>query len=211
MVLTERDTAIVRTLSTKVRVLTLAQIACSWWRDARQPGVLARKRLRHLTEARLIREEVLPAHPMLPLTEPMLSWRPEDADPDFGAVAYRLQRRWSGEYAPTRVYLADRLAGLRFGSAARGRIQHPDQTTHDLHVSALYLKLLSERPELAASWVGEDEFAKEREGEKLPDAVLKDETGEVFFVIEFGGRYDAERFRDFHLDCRERELPYDLW
>jgi len=33
----------------------------------------------------------------------------------------------------------------------------------------------------------------------------------VFCVIEFGGAYSAERVRDFHEDCVQHNLPYQLW
>lgn len=209
--LTERDEAILRTLACKVRYLTLQQVAATWWRSALHRALIARRRLRLLREKGLLEEVTLPAHPMLPLAEPIVRWRVGDEDPPFDQVAYRLQQRWAAQYRPTRIFFATARAARHFGAVNRGRILHPDQITHDLHVSALYLKLLKEAPELAAHWVGEDEFAKEREGEKLPDAVLRDGKGPPAFVVEFGGRYDASRLRDFHEDCRKRMLPYDLW
>ena len=30
-------------------------------------------------------------------------------------------------------------------------------------------------------------------------------------AIEFGGRYDVERIREFHRDCVARRRPYELW
>ena len=30
-------------------------------------------------------------------------------------------------------------------------------------------------------------------------------------AIEFGGRYEAERVQDLHVDCAKRGRPYELW
>jgi hypothetical protein len=66
-------------------------------------------------------------------------------------------------------------------------------------------------PQWAAAWRGEDLLAHTRRGEKLPDAFIVTETDQVAWVVEFGGGYDAQRVEAFHLDCAERQLPYQLW
>ena len=50
-----------------------------------------------------------------------------------------------------------------------------------------------------------------RPGEKRPDALLVGPGGQPRLVVEFGGRYDAARVRDFHQDIARRDLPYQLW
>jgi hypothetical protein len=210
VLLTPRDRSILATLTSKVRLVTLHQVAATWWSGS---GALpnARQRVRRLRQADLLDARSLPAHPLLPLAAPIFTWAPGQPDPDCGAMAYHLQHRWTTQYQPTTVYFATHRAALHLGAPAPGRVEHPDQVTHDLHVSALYLRLRREHPDLAAAWVGEDVFAAEREGQKLPDAVLKDSRGRVVLVIEFGGKYDPDRVRAFHDDCRRRQHSYQLW
>jgi len=38
-----------------------------------------------------------------------------------------------------------------------------------------------------------------------------DAAGNVAWVLEFGGGYDAARVEAFHVDCAARNLPYQLW
>ena len=211
MHLTPRDNAILSALTTKVRLLTLAQMVEAWWPASSSARPNARKRVALLLEAGLIKTATVPAHPMLSLDQPILTWRPGDAAPDFDQVAYQLQSRWPREYVPTHVYHASHRAARHYGSRSHGAIRHPDQATHDLHLSSVFLRVLRDYPQIALQWVGEDEFAPEREGEKLPDAVVKDAAGAVRLVIEFGGKYDPKRFKAFHEDCASRQLPYQLW
>jgi hypothetical protein len=82
---------------------------------------------------------------------------------------------------------------------------------HDLHVAAIYLRLLRDRPEEAANWVSESVLAPLRRGQKLPDAEIHDAHGRPIKVIEFGGSYSPERLQKVHADCERRQLPYELW
>lgn len=211
MKFTQRDKIILRTLAKKVRLMTADQVAQAWWRPSTASSVLAMRRLRALKAQRLVDTVTVPAHPMIDLAAPILTWQPGQPDPDYYAISYRLTSRWPGQYVPTSIYFATDRAVRMFGISAAQPIRHPDQATHDLHLSAVYIKLLHEQPELAFAWIGEDEFAAEREGQKLPDAVTKDAAGNVTLVIEFGGKYDPVRFKAFHEDCRKRGTPYQLW
>jgi len=86
------------------------------------------------------------------------------------------------------------------------------QATHDLGVAALWLRLLSAAPQWAAAWRSEDLLAHTRSGEKLPDAFIVDQAGQVQWVLEFAtDNYDAQRIREFHDDCAVRHLPYQIW
>jgi hypothetical protein len=38
-----------------------------------------------------------------------------------------------------------------------------------------------------------------------------DAQDQVAWVIEFGGGYDTHRVKEFHADCLQRSLPYQLW
>ena len=206
MPMTDRDREILLTLTHRVRLLSLRQIARTWWPTASVDA--ARQRL--ATMPTLLSRLKLNAHPELDLTAPLLTWHPGDPEPRFGSLSYQLRKRWTQAPEPTTVYVATDTAARYLGGFG-GRLRRPLQATHDLHVSQLYLRLLKQDPERAALWVSEEHFAAERRREKLPDAVLRDAAGQIRMVIEFGGAYDTHHVKRVHLDCVARALPYELW
>lgn len=207
--LTPRDAAIVQALVQKVRLFSQRQIVDHWWN-----GELAnsRRRLKRLADRNLLQHMSVMARPALAFESPLVTWRPGDAAPDFGKIAYRCQARW--RFRPARqcvVWLATEVASQAYGGTARGELKHPTQATHDLGVAAVWLRLLQVAPQWASAWRGEDLLAHTRRGEKLPDAFIVDDRDQVIWVIEFGGGYDTERVEAFHQDCVSRSLPYQLW
>jgi hypothetical protein len=207
-----RDEEILQTLAVKVRIMSLAQIASNWWSGRESAVRTARRRLAALVQAGLLVRVFVQARPLPPITGPVLSWQPGLPEPDFGPVAWKLEKRWTAGPRETAAYLATRKCANLFGGKARGILKYPHQATHDLGVAAIYLYLLRQRPEAAKAWIGEDMLAPERSGEKLPDAVLASDPGQrPWLVLEFGGAYDINRLRTFHQDCAERKLPYELY
>lgn len=209
--MTERDREIVSVLSSKIRLLSFDEILRRWWPPSKSAETNARRRLSALVDERLLARETASARPMLSLTEPVFRWKPGQDAPAFGELSWKLQSRWTGPSRDVTVYLATRRAAAIFGGGADGRIKNPSQTTHDIHLGALYLKFRQEAPTLAAGWIGEGVLAPSREGQKLPDAILHDREGRPRLVIEFGGAYPADRIEAFHQDCALRGLPYELW
>lgn len=209
MTLASRDIDLLQTLTTRVRLLTAAQAADTWWTNRRREA-RATRRLRELCRAGLLQERAVLSEPFLPLDAPIASWAPGDATPDYHAIAWRLQRRWTETARETVVFLATDLAADTVGGVA-ARLPTLGQETHDLHVSQVYLRMRRERPQLAAYWLGEEIVRPTRTDEKLPDALIVTRAGNPARVIEFGGRYDHKRVAAFHLDCQARGLPYELW
>ena len=214
MQLTDRDREILIALTHKVRLLSLEQIARTGWTDSRSGSATARTRLAVLTypasRSYVMQRLKLNAHPELALDGPIFLWQPGEATPHFGALSYRLKKRWDQAPKPTTVYIATEKAARYFGGFG-GKLRRPLQATHDLHVAQLYLQLLQIDPARAGLWVSEDRFAPERRREKLPDAVIQDVAGNITLVIEFGGAYDAKHVERVHFDCVTRSLPYELW
>jgi hypothetical protein len=208
LAITERDEELLATLSLKVHLASLGQIASAWWAKSRTPAKSARVRLRKLQESGWLEKQRVNIHPLLPLLQPLLTWAPSKAEPDFGAIAYRLQKRWTKALEPTTVYIASRKTAHRFGGFG-GKFKHRTQLTHDLHLAAIYFAMLSEDSALAKRWSGEEERCSD--GEKLPDAVLIDADANVTEVIEFGGQYDRRRVEAFHRYCEIRCFQYQLW
>jgi hypothetical protein len=76
-------------------------------------------------------------------------------------------------------------------------------------VSELFLRYRSVDRQRASGWIGELSFSRDRKHSKRPDAVIRDEQGEVERAIEFGGAFKPDRVRAFHQDWRT--VPYTLW
>lgn len=188
------------------------QIANSWWRGLTHAEESARRRLRQLHDARLVKCVRVMARALPAMPEPVLQWSPQASVPDFGSIAWKLQSRWTTEPKQTTVWFATKKATQLFGGKSPGRIKQEYQATHDLGVSETYLILRQQRPSLAEHWIGEDELAPHRRGQKLPDAVIATQPRKrPDLVLEFGGAYDKPRLIDFHADCEQRGLPYEIW
>lgn len=188
------------------------QIANAWWPGFAHAEECARRRLRELQDTRLLERVRVMARALPPMTEAVLQWEPKATVPDFGSVAWKLQSRWTTEPRQTTVWFATKKATQLFGGKSPGRIKQEYQATHDLGVSEMYLILRNNRPSLAQHWIGEDQLAPHRRGQKLPDAVIAPQPEErPELVLEFGGAYDKPRLIDFHADCEQRGLPYEIW
>jgi hypothetical protein len=211
MELTDRERQLIDALASKVRMFSAEQIARSWWPDSESGRNNCRNRLRELTARGLLNRTQIFCPPLLPLREPVYCWQPGKEPPNFGALSWQLQSRWTKEPRPTTVYLASPRAVKLFGGTADGKIKNIFQATHDVHLAGVFLRLLETAPRLAASWVGEDVLAPTRVRQKLPDAILHDDQGRPRLVIEFGGSYPPERVADFHQDNLARGLPYEMW
>jgi hypothetical protein len=208
----ERNESILDTLALRVRLLSLEQIAHTWFGDQVQPVAGARRMMERLVKAGLAAAKPDYAYPMLKLTGPILIWKPGQAMPDPGAIARLLRsRRPKTPTHKVETYrstprLANRMGGFD------GRIRHPDQITHDLQLSEIYLHLYQTNPGLACRWLGEELCKRGQEyGEKLPDAVITDELGRPARAIEFGGGYSTKKIGEFFGHCVARNLAFELW
>ena len=207
--LTLRDEEILRALVQKVRLFSQRQIADAWW-SGQLPN--ARRRLKRLASRDLIERLTVQARSLPLLQSPIVSWRPGDVTPEFGAIAHRCRDRWRlRPVRPCTAWIASDKGAQAFGGVRRGELKLATQATHDLGVAAVWLRFRQVSPEWADAWRSEDLLAHTRHGQKLPDAFLLDADGRVLWVLEFGGGYDAARVEAFHLDCVARGLPYQLW
>jgi hypothetical protein len=216
VVLTRRDVEILDALTKRVRVLSIPQIARTWWKDAADSERVASNRLRTLQAEKLVHIERLPAHPELLLEGPAATWWPGDAAPDFSALSYRLQSRWKRHPVLTACVSASKLAANRFGGYG-GRPPRAVERTHDVHMAQVYLLYRTRNPELVRHWVFEEQVKAERRrekrapiwGEKLPDAFIRSEAG--IRVVEFGGAYNKDKLTAFHGYCKDHLFSYEIW
>jgi hypothetical protein len=205
---------VLRELTWRVRVLTVEQIARIL--AARHRGsVSVRSLIQRLQAERLISTDYVAAafHEAI---EPIASRQSDDAAPDFGALAWRLERRWR-EAISRRVticWATSRAAGLFGGITVFTR--RASQLEHDLGTASILVRLHETRPEFADQWVGEDILRRDfapycRSLQKIPDgAIVLDDA--IVRVIEYGGQYSASRLRRFDSHfCKKHGIPYDIW
>jgi hypothetical protein len=219
VLLTKRDLEIFDALTRRVRVLSLSQIARTWWPEAGSERV-AGNRLRTLAGEKLLHIERALAHPEIDLGEPVATWSQGQADPDFGAISYKLQARWCAHPVLTPCISASKTAAVRFGGYG-GRPPRSVERTHDVHMAQVFLRYRNRHPQFVADWVFEEQVKAERKasarqsdrsdatGEKLPDAFIRSSSGTR--VIEFGGAYGKDKLIAFHRYCKEYSFPYEIW
>ena len=209
--LTQRDRDILKTLTARVKLLTIDQIVRTWWGSSANPAHNARSRVRALAAEELLTPVTIMAHPELPLIAPVVSWQPGGVPPDFGAVSYRLRSRWKAPFACVSAVLATQKAANHFGGDA-GRHPKEAEQNHDVHLSVVYLHVRLNRPDLAEHWISEQRIKRSRPdapGEKLPDAMV--EVHGLKTAIEFGGAYTKEKVEGFHHFCHKKSYAYELW
>ncbi len=151
------------------------------------------------------------AHPEIELDAPILCWRPADADPDFGAAAYRLKTRWTKAPITTPLVFATRSAMAMYGGYIGGRGPRPSEATHDIHLAQVYFRLTEANPKVARRWVSESEQYAEGDGrdERLPDALIRGRRGSPPHIVEFGGAYSKAKLIEFHRGMSS--FAYELW
>ncbi|HWL93116.1 MAG TPA: hypothetical protein VNT79_06250 [Phycisphaerae bacterium] len=210
MNLTARDEQIFWTLTHRLRLLSVRQVARTWWKTNHPASAVSR--LRQLADAGLVEVENVMAHPEVQLAAPVLAWQPGDDEPDFGAVAYRLKSRWTKAPIPTPLVHATRAAVGMFGGYTGGRGPRPSEATHDLHLAQVFLSLQAGDPQLAKRWVSENELYADGRGrnERLPDALIRGRrAGEPPRIVEFGGSYSKAKLADFHRELSANS--YEIW
>lgn len=207
--LTERDEEILRALSLRVKFFSQRQVGTHWFDG---DATNTRRRMNQLRTVGLVERVTLRARSLPDLSQPLISWQPGQGPPEFGKVAHLCSSRWRKRHVQTcTAYIATESASQRYGGRMPGEVKREMQATHDLGVAQIWLQLDLQSPQLADAWCGENLMAHTRQGQKLPDGFLVDGQGQTLCVIEFGGAYDEPRIREFHEDCVERALPYQLW
>lgn len=210
MYLLDRDKQILEALAYKVRLLSIEQIATTWWPDSK--GYKAKEKLLQLRKRGFLVRSSVPAKPLLPLNGPVFTWTPGQAAPAAARLSQHFRHRWAKHHRNaaviTPVYVASRFTAFLFGGVG-GRL-NVQTATHDLHVASIYLHFLTTDPDAAHAWVGED--AKGKAGRKIkdPDAFIEQDRQEPL-VVEFAGAYSNSQVESFHKHCVKHGLSYQLW
>jgi len=207
--ITDRDKEIIDALVHRVRVFSIPQIARTWWPEGSPKD--ASRRIELLDQAGLLHLFRAISHPEITISQPVLSWTPGQASPEFGKASYQLKSRWNQPPISIKCVIATTLAGRSFGGSG-GRFPRESERTHDLHMSAIFLDYRRLHPEAIPFWRSEARILWERGGsktEKLPDAILDFPQGPT--IIEFGGAYSKSKLTRFHEYCETIETPYEVW
>jgi len=148
------------------------------------------------------------------ITAPLCVWPSGVRHLDLAAVAYAARRRW--RRAPrcrVTFYRATRRA-LRIWGGVGGELRHSMQLAHDIGLASVYAVFCRREPAAAAAWVSEDlyrAFWHPRPGEKIPDALLIDRSGQPVRAIELAGLYRRSRLEAIVQHCIANELPFEIW
>jgi len=210
--LTLRDWEILDALSLRIRMLSLPQIARTWWTRAADPQNAARERLDRLVCHGWLRRTQALVQQLSPFAAPQVVWSTGQWVPEFGPIAWRLRQRWARPASIVTVYRATSRTARRFAGRRRDHIARPFQMAHDLGTAEMFLAVRRQRPELVRRWIDEDRLAPFRRGQKLPDAAIADSpSAPIELVLEFGAGYSKQRLAAFHRDNEARGLPYEIW
>ena len=206
--LTERDLDFLETLTCRVSMFTLRQIAGVWWPNERNPNRV-RRRLSRLAKAGWINRHVVNARaPLWPLC-PLFGWRPGGEAPDANHIASAIRSRLLQAPRPTEIFVASPLAANLHGSIAP-RLS-PHRRDHQLRLAAVYVHYRTKLPDLDGLWSNQDSRPSTADETSEFNALLTDKDGRPLRAIQVAGRWAAVRILDFHDHCASAGLPYELW
>lgn len=206
---TKRDLDILLTLTSKVPVSSLSQLASVFF-PSKQPDLkAARDVLKRMVRFGFLHRSHLPCQPIIDVAKPIFAWKPGGPAPNTGNLAHRLKVRWTCALVPTEVYFATRRSHALFGGSKKKL--RPIQVSHDLQVAAVYYHFLTNDPERASAWHLEVPFKLDENFVKIPDAFIKGTRSEDSVLIEIGGRYSSDRLREFHQFATILNHKYEIW
>jgi hypothetical protein len=203
-----RDLEILEVLSRRVRLLSLDQVARTWWQTTRNATANAARRVAVLERRGLVHRMQAMTHELPALAAPLVAWHPGEATPNLPALAYQLESRWNSPLRPTVLVTASRTVGAWLGGGG-GRHPRESEISHDLGLAGLYLRFRSDERDRAASWLPEDLFQPGELDGFIPDAIVRE--GARPTLIEFAGAYKKERLQKLHASCLRAGLSYELW
>lgn len=210
LALTERDNEILATLTRRVKALSLTQVQGAWWPGATSRTVLSR--MRQLESNGWLQVVGLPAKGIdFRVTNPLV---PADELPgvlELRSLVAIARSRWQAPVRVVQSVAATRQAARYFGGHAQ--VPRPSEATHDLFLSAVYLRYLCTTPSDIESWLGERQVARLVDGgdSKVPDALLKSSAHGLTAVEVVGESYSATKLEAFQSFCSSRGWRCELW
>lgn len=206
--LTDKHCEILAPLTCKVRVLTLEQIARTYFSSNKPNDKAARNLITELEIAGFLKNYSAMVHPEIKLKAPLCRYSPGDPTPDFGPIASMTRGRWKQAPVSTEIVYATQYAKEVFGGYLGGKKPRPSETRHDIHVAQIFLQLAKQDPTFSNAWISEEQLLEEREAKqgRVPDVVLRLENP---VIIEFGGAYPRAKLEAFHDE--QKTQTYEIW
>lgn len=201
--------ALVATLTSAVRFLSVSQIA-KLWCDGNQ--AVATEYIQELEQQGLVVLESHLVHPEFEVTRPEFVWSPGDPEPQFMPIAYRLRKRWSHQKQMKQLVFPGRAACEKYGGT---RVRpRKNEISHDLHLGSVFGFMVGQLgKDTLQRWVSGDLLRSQgRTAEfsgNVPDAVLVDSQNSVETIIEGGGSYPRAKLEMLHREFSH--LPYLLF
>ena len=205
----EREILVV--LANHVRMLSLPQVARTWWTENRRGLRRARESAQRLAEEGWLDSYRVFSRPVAPLSEPLVVWTVNQRPPDFPQLSAWLHRRASASAAVTTVITAARKTHTLFGRGVVPSRPKLTQITHDLHVAEIFLAYRARGFDERQRWVPEDHFPDTWPIREQPDAILLDGDGQFKRAVEYGGDYSVDRLIRLHYALARIRLPYEIW
>ena len=207
--LTERDEEILRVLSLRVRVLSLAQISRTWFRSPSLSTRAASSCLQRLGDAGYLVRLKAFARPELELLVPLAVWTPGHPPPDYPTLSWKSALRWRMPAEQTTLFYASSRAAIRFAGVG-GRPPRRSELSHDISLAGVYLRHYH-APEKPVRWISEGLLRRSGFGDdsRLPDAMVS-EAGQSR-AVELVGSYSSDKLSRFHTFCESEGFPYELW
>ena len=203
---------VVDALLRRVRVLAVVQLetACQIRGFTQTPNQAIRK-LKRLGLVESFRVDSI----VLDLQAPLVTWVAGDETPlNFGNIAWRAKSRFlNADVQNLKLLMATDTAERLFGGVG-GSLRQPNQITHDLGTSSVYVAKQLDESFSDSAWTGEDVIRRSWRHlgiRKVPDAaIIQDE--QITNVIEFAGRdYGKAYLEKFHRFWQNRATSYEIW
>ena len=209
--LSSRDRSILTALSRSVRVLSLDQVAKTWWSAGLEASATqrakARARLRQLElDGHLWLSERVATIEHLP-PAPLAAWQRGLPRPDLESVSQLACKRFSAPVRAVTCVVASKQSGVWL-SGKGGDESAASELSHDLLLGEVFLYMMRALPTRARLWRGEA-VLPHQQGAKIPDAVVRD--GAHRTAVELVGQYSAKKLNSFHDYCAKNRLAYELW
>jgi hypothetical protein len=193
--LTARDFEILSVLAGHVRVLSIRQIAHTWWAGQKNADQNATNRFRQLENRNYVKLHPFTLHPVLTNLAPLFEWKPGSPAINASRVSWLAQKRWNEAPIRTTVVTATEVSRRMLGASPGRRAIRSREVLHDLHVAELFLERFY--PQDVERWEHEDQLiANGWQHDILPDAVVDHADGPI--AIDFIGAYSANKLATMH-------------
>ena len=175
-------------------------------------AVATKRRLAKLEKRGLIKSRKVLASQPPPINKPLCIWKPGEALPNSGKVAYQARNRW--KTLPVEVQRIYYASDLGRGLLGRGILPRPKdiQATNDLGLALTFLAYRRRWPKVTQRcWLNESEYSSHRgRCVKVEDAMLK-QGDRVMQMIDFAGAYRPDRVQALLEHAQYHHVPISIF